>query len=715
MGRRIRTPFVQQMERAECGAACLGMILGHFGRWVPLERLRIDCGVSRDGSRAGNLVRAAGRHGLTAKGFRVDVVEAARLPLPYVAFWASNHFVVVEGFGRGKVYLNDPAIGRRTVSAVEFERTFSGIAITMQPGEDFRREGAPPSLTAGLKRRIGESRTILTFVLLVSLTMVIPGLLVPNFAKLFVDYYLVRKFDDWLQPLLIAMAVTAILNALLTALQQHYLLRFEVRMAVASSSQLIRRLLRLPLAFFGQRSPSELAIRSTQTEVLAQLAAGSIGTAILALPAAVLFAALIMYFDLYLGLLALVLAGVNVAALAVMARSLAERNQTVLVQQTKVSAAAAAGLRMIDEYKASGTESLLFRRIVGLKSRQENLNASLQRRRLMLQAVPTAINGIATALLFTVGGVRVMSGEVSVGVLAATQALMVSFMGPVAQLVGMGSQVQNAQAYMAQIDDILLHPPEAEFASEDAARPKGVRRCVGAIELKDVEFGYSPLEPPLLSGITFAAAPGEWIAVVGPSGSGKSTIARLLAGLEAPWRGEVLIDGQPLTHIPRAVLRTSIAVVDQGVTLFEGTVRDNLVMWDPTTTEEDMVAAAKLAGIHQFIVSRPGGYEGRMAEDGANLSGGQRALIDIARAIAVNPSVLILDEATAALDAVTEADLMTNLRQLGCTTIVVAHRLSTIRDADRIIVLDQGRIVEAGNHVSLIAGNGLYRRLVEDA
>lgn len=712
---RVRTPMVQQMERTECGAACLGMILGYYGRWVALDELRIQCGVSRDGSRAGNLIRAARTYGLEAEGYRLDLEAARNLPLPCVIFWAFNHFVVIEGWGRGTVHLNDPAVGRRTVTWAEFDRNFTGVVLTFVPGPDFLPGGERPSIAAGLRRRFEESRPILTFIALVSLTMAVPSLLVPNFTKLFIDYYLTRKYTDWLLPLLVGMGGTAVFHAALTMLQHHYLLRFETRLSVGSTSALVRKLLRLPIAYFGQRSPSELAVRGSQTEGLAQLVAGNMGTAVLALPSVLLFASLMLYFDWYLGCLALGFAGVNFAALAVMARTLAERNQAVVIQQAKTAAAAAAGLRMISEYKASGTESLLFERITGYKARQENLNAPLQRNRLMLQAIPSAINGISIAALYVIGGERVMAGAITIGVLAAFQALQSSFMDPVRQLVGMGQQLQNAQAFMMQIDDILIHSESPEFAEDGADKSKGARRCVGAVELRAVSFGYSPLEPALVNEVSIETRAGEWVAIVGRTGSGKSTVGKLLSGLETPWSGEVLIDGTPLSRIPRAMLRNSTAVVDQNVVIFEGTIRENIAMWDPTITEEAIVSAAKLACIHDFIVSRQGGYQSKLSEDGNNLSGGQRALIDIARAIAIQPSVLVLDEATAALDAVTEEKVMANLRELGCTCIIVAHRLSTIRDADRIIVLDNGRVAEMGSHDQLMAAGGLYRQLTEQS
>jgi NHLM bacteriocin system ABC transporter peptidase/ATP-binding protein len=713
--RRTRTPAVMQMERAECGAAALNMILGYHGLWKSLEDMRGLCGVSRDGSRADNILKAAEGLGLEGRGLKVDAAGAAQLQAPFIAFWNGNHFVTVEGIDAHHAWVNDPATGHRRLSRAQFEAGFTGIALEFRPGPNFRRGGTAPGLADALLRRFDGMGMAFAFLGLLSLIMVLPGVVTPSFRQLFTDFFLVRQYQDWLYPLLYGLGGAAVVQALLTVLQQRYLMRLENRLSIVWTSRLIHHLLRLPMAYFGQRNAAELSNRGNSTDGLARLLSGNLGSTAFSLPGIVFFGGIIAYYDAILALLGLGFAILNLILLQVWARQLADRNQGNAMVRNRLAGVTMQGLRMFEEYRASGSERLLFERITGLYAQVQDGAQALARSRATLQAIPVFLSSTATAAVLVVGGLEVMHGQITVGMLLAVQTLMTSFLGPVGQLVGIGSRMQDAQAYIRQVDDLMNQPEAREFSATADEASRVPLKLTGDIAVETVSFGYSSLQPPLLKDLSLRAPSGSWIAITGPSGSGKSTMARILSGLEDPWNGQIHFDGTSIRDLPRDLLRRSIAVVDQSITLFEGSLRDNISLWDPTMPDERIVMATQMACFHDIAIARPGGYSSRLSENGGNLSGGQRALLELARAIAMEPSILVLDEATAALDAVTEARVMANLRRLGCTCIVIAHRLSTIRDADEIIVLDHGNVVERGSHAELIAQDGQYRRLVASA
>jgi len=714
--RRLRTPTLLQMEAAECGAACLGIILGHFKRWVPLEELRVACGVSRDGSNALNILRAAKQYGLAPDGWRLEPSDLREVPLPFIAHWELNHFVVVEGVSPSWVYLNDPARGPRRVSMEEFDRAFTGIALTFEKKGDFQTGGEQPNALSGLGKRVRGEKKALSFIFLVSLALVVPGLLLPAFSRVFVDYYLIERYESWLEPLLLGMILTAVLQGLLVWLQQREMTRLQTKMAVASAGRFIRHALRLPITFFAQRYAGEIHTRSSLEERLAKMVAGQLGTAGVNLVTIVFYVLIMLQYDVALTLVGVAFALANLFTLGYVSRRLRDQNQAMMAESGKLSAYALQGLQMVETYKAAGTEQVLFSRIAAQHTKTINARQSLDRRRYVLRGVPMALNAISVAAILVLGGMRVMDGELTVGMLVAFQGLMYNFLSPVSGLVSLGEQFQDAQGCLTRVEDVLRQPRDDEFASEsekDGASATGeARKLAGHVVLENITFGYSPLAPPLVQGFSLDVKPGQRVALVGASGSGKSTIAKLVSGLYKPWEGRVLIDGRPIGDIPREILRNSVAVVDQEVVLFEGTIRDNLTMWDGTMAEERLVEAARDADIHDIIAARPGGYNSDLTENGGNLSGGQRAKIELARALALNPSVLILDEATSNLDAITEETVVDRLRRRGCTLILIAHRLSTVRDCDEIIVLEKGIPVERGTHDTLMALGGAYAKLV---
>jgi len=710
------TPTVLQMEAVECGAASLAMVLGYHGRWVPLEELRLRCGVTRDGSKAGNVLRAARQYGLTARGFKKEPGELRAMPLPAVVFWNFNHFLVLEGFARGKVHVNDPAAGRRVVSEAEFDQAFTGVVLTFEPGEGFAPGGQRPSTFDALARRFDGLGGPVAYLVALGMLLVVPGLVIPVFSSVFIDKVLLGGLDSWLRPLLLGMLLTAVLRMLLTWLQGQYLLRIRTRIALTRSAQFFWHVLRLPVEFYTQRAPGEIGARVAINDRIASLLSGELAGAALALLQTVFFAALMLAYDLTLTLVSVAIAGLNLVVMRVVGRRTEDAHQVLAMDAGRLSGVALNGLTALETLKSSGAEDAFFARWAGHQAKYVNAAQAVARVGWVFGAIPGLLGAINAGLLIGIGGMRVMEGAMTIGMLVAFQSLSASFNAPVQALASLARRLLEVRGDMMRVDDVLQYPLDpmtrlADVAAADGSSP--VARLEGAVELSQVEFGYSRGEPALLQAFDLQLRPGERAAVVGPSGCGKSTLAKLLLGLYAPWSGSIRFDGRPREDFGRLAFANSVALVDQDILLFEGTVRDNLTLWDGSVSEQDMVQAARDACIHDVIMARPGGYDAPVTEGGGNFSGGQRQRIEIARALVGNPRLLVLDEATSALDAETELAIDHNLRRRGCTCVVIAHRLSTIRDADEIVVLERGRVVERGRHDGLMQrDDGFYRRLV---
>jgi len=710
----VRTPTVLQMEAVECGAAALAIVLAHHGRWVPLEELRIACGVSRDGSKASNVVKAARAYGLLAKGFKKEPAALRGMKPPMILHWNFNHFLVLEGIRSGRVYLNDPATGPRTVTEEELDQAFTGVVLTFVRAPEYVPGGEPPRLIIGLKKRLIGTRAALTFVLLAGLALVIPGLVTPVFSKVFIDSVLLENRRDWLPAILLGMGFAALATGVLTWLQQSYLLRLETKIALSSSSRFLWHVLRLPVEFFSQRFSGDISNRVGINDRVAQLLSRDLATSLLGAVMIVFYAGLMVMYDPVLTLVGVLVISLNVAALRFVSRKRVDGSRRFNQERGKLFGTALGGLQMIETLKATGGESDLYARWAGYQAKVVNARQDLERFTQVLDAVPPLLAALNTAVLLGVGGLRVMDGKLSLGGLVAFQVLMASFVAPINRLVNLGGRLQTVEGDMNRLDDVIRYRTEAglEAGTGDPPPEDFPVKLAGRLELRGVTFGYSRLDPPLIDGFDLVLKPGSRVALVGGSGSGKSTLSKLVTGLYEPWTGEILFDGHPRSAVPRSVLTNSMAFVDQNVFLFEGTVRDNLTLWDSTVPLPEVVAAARDAAIHEDVAARPGGYDSQVAEGGANWSGGQRQRLEIARALVTRPSLLVLDEATSALDPNTESLIDENLRRRRCTCLIIAHRLSTIRDADEIIVLEKGKVVQRGTHDELKGIEGPYARLI---
>ncbi len=715
--RRVKTPTVLQMEAVECGAAALAMVLAYYGLYVPLEKLRLDCGVSRDGSKAGNILKAARKYGLTAKGYRMELSELYSAALPNIVFWNFNHFVVVEGFKKGKIYLNDPGCGPRNVTEEEFDKSYTGIVLICGPGPEFRKGGHKPNLYKSLASRLEGSKTALAYVFLASLFLVIPGLVIPAFSKIFVDNILVGGMSTWIYPLMWGMGLTAVLRGILTWLQQYFLLRTEWKFAITSATKFFWHVLRLPIEFFTQRYSGDIAGRVALNDTIAGLLSGQLTTNAINVVMVLFYAIVMLNYDVVLTLAGIFMAISNFVVLKYISRKRTDTNRKLQQDQGKLLGTTMDGLQTIETLKATGSESDFFVKWAGYQAKvitaQQELGLTTQ----ALTVIPALLMTLTNAIILTIGGFRVIEGSMTAGMLVAFQSLMSSFMMPINQLVALGSVIQTTEADINRLDDVLRYDLDGKFKDLEGTYelPVSGVKLSGQLELRDVTFGYSRLEPPLIEKFSLSLKPGAKVALVGSSGSGKSTVAKVVSGLYEPWAGEIFFDGKPRRAVHPLTMTNSLAMVDQDIFLFEGSVRENLTMWDNTIPEQRMVAAAKDACIHDDVAARTGAYNSIIEEGGRNFSGGQRQRLEIARAFALDPSIVILDEATSSLDPKTEMIVDGNLHRRGCTCIIVAHRLSTIRDCDEIIVLDNGKVMQRGTHEELIMMEGPYKELIKQS
>lgn len=734
--RRVRTPTLLQMEAVECGAASLGIMLGYMGRMVPLAELRTSCGVSRDGSKASNILKAARNYGLQAKGFKKETAQLLEFKPPFIIFWNFNHFLVVEGFVGDRVYLNDPATGPRSVTLQELNEAYTGIVLVMEPGPDFKKGGKQPSTWRALLHRLQGSEKEILYCTLISFLLVLPNLAIAAFGQIFVDNILIEHRNDWLRPLILGMVVTTLLQAGLRLLQLRKYRYLYLRLSVRMTGQFLWHILQLPVSFYAQRFAGEISNRVGLNNSVSSIISKDLGQAAIDTVMIVFYGSVMLAYDPVLTLIGVASSVINLLVLRAVSRQRVDTQMRLTQDYGKLAGVEISGLMGIETLKAGALESDFFARWAGYFAKATNAKQELDRSGLITGILPTLLSSLSTGTLLILGGLRVMDGHLSIGMLVAFQSLMGNFQHPVNALMSLGSRIQELTGSINRLDDVLNNPVDPALKSTsnalskvdqsnsdqpDHTKPDTAKqytfpinriRLRGAIELQNVSFGYSRVEEPLIKNFSCKLAPGQRIAFVGGSGSGKSTLSKLITGLYEPWSGEILFDGIPRQYIPRAVLASSLAMIEQEIFLFGGTVRDNLSLWDTTMSDVQLIKACEDAAIAEAVMAIPGGLNGKLLEGGSNLSGGQRQRLEIARALVTNPSTLVMDEATSALDAETEKIIDRNIRRRGCTCVIVAHRLSTVRDCDEIVVLERGQVVQRGTHEEMKGVEGAYARLI---
>jgi len=711
--RVVRVPVVMQMEALECGAASLTMVLAYYGKWLPLEQVRADCGVSRDGSNAGNIIKAAQRYGLNAKGFRSNINALRKNgTFPCIIYWNFNHFVVLCGFRGNYAWLNDPARGNVKVTMDEFDKAFTGISIAFAPSEKFQPGGKQKSTVAFARKRLVGAGSAVAFVMLTSAIGYLFTIINPTFSRFFMDRLLTGENRELLLPFIGLVAAVSALQVIVAAVQAIYSLKINGKMAVMGSSTFLWKVMKLPMEFFSQRLAGDIQMRHKTNATIAATLVNTLTPLAISMVMLVFYLVVMLRYSPLLTLVGVLSIAINMF----MSRLISKRRVNITRVQArdsgKLAASTVSGIQMVETIKASGAENGYFQRWADY---QASVNSQTTRFTVLNQylgMVPAFVTMLANAAVLVLGIWLCMRGRFTLGMVMAFQSFLMSFMTPAMTMIRAGQTIQEMRTQMERVEDVMEYPEDVVFSGAPAIPETGYDKLTGAVELKNVTFGYSRLAPPLIENFSLRIQPGGRVALVGASGCGKSTLSKLISGLYQPWSGEILFDGKPISEINHAVFTCSVSVVDQDVILFEDTIANNIKMWDSSIEDYEMIMAARDAQIHEDIMARPGGYQEKLSDGGRNLSGGQRQRLEIARVLAQDPHVIIMDEATSALDARTEYEVTKAVNRRGATCVIIAHRLSTIRDCDEIIVLDHGKVVERGTHEELYAKGGYYTELI---
>ena len=711
-----KVPVVMQLEALECGAASLTMVMAYYSKWVPLEQVRADCGVSRDGSNAKNIALAAQRYGFEVEGYRrTPETIREKGTFPCIIHWNFCHFVVLNGFQGNYACINDPAKGTVKVPMEEFDKSFTGVTINLKPGKDFVPSGKQKSIFDFAAKRLTGAKAAVIFVVLTSVVSYLFKIINPVMSRVFLDRILSGVNPGWLSGFLWIMCGLAVLQLAAAWGQTVYSLKINGKMAIIGSSTYMWKVLQMPMVFFSQRMAGDIQQRQQQSESIAGTLINTLSPLLLNTIMMVFYLVIMLRYSVILSLVGISTIVLNLILSRVISEKRMNLTRIQMRDSGRLMGTTAAGIESIETIKASGAENGFFRKWAGYQASVNTQTVKFARVQQYLGSVPQLLNTLSNYAVLILGVWLCMQGQFTLGGVMAFQGFLASFTAPAMTLIEAGQTMQEMRTDMERIDDVMEYPSDKNV-TDDGPMEEGqrLRKLRGGVELKNVTFGYSKLAQPLITDFSMNLKPGSSVAFVGTSGCGKSTLAKLISGLYDPWEGEILFDGKKRSEIPRSVMTGSVAVVDQDIILFEDTIANNIKMWDDSIQDFEMVLAARDAQLHEDIMRREGGYDCKLISGGRDLSGGQRQRMEIARVLAQDPAIIILDEATSALDAKTEYDVVRAIRERGITCIVIAHRLSTIRDCDEIIVLQRGKVVERGTHDELIAKGGAYTDLVSN-
>ena len=708
-----KVPVILQLEALECGAACLAMVLAYYGKWIPLEQVRCDCGVSRDGSNAKNIYKAAISYGFNVNAYKVSPEELRDTgKYPCIIHWNMNHFVVLNGFKGNKVYINDPAKGNIVISWDIFDSSFTGVVLIPTPSDTFKMEGKPKSTFAYAKKRLAGAGGMVVFVMITTAMVYLFGIFDSATSRIFVDRLLSGVNSDWLYPFMMLMIVIGILHIIVAWIQAIYSLKINGKMAVISSCSYMWKVLRLPMEFFSQRLAGDIQGRLLLNSSIAKTLVNTFGPLLINSIMMVLYLCLMLTQSSLLTLVGICTLLLNVILARYISKKRVNTARVQMRDASKKDATTVSGIHMIETIKASGAENGFFEKWAGLQASTNECEIAATKTELLIGTIPTFFNIVSNYIVLVLGVYLVMEKKFSLGAVLMFQGLLSSFITPANTLISVGQTITQMRSSMERVEDVMEYPDDVALDVKNDLKEQAMAKLKGEVEIRNLTFGYSKVDEPLIKNFNLTIKPGERVAIVGASGCGKSTLSKVISGLYQPWSGDVLYDGKPRSMYPREVMTGSIAVVDQDIILFEDTIANNIRMWDESIKDFEVILAARDAKIHDDILRMQGGYNHKITSGGRDLSGGQRQRMEIARVLAQDPMIIILDEATSALDAKTEYEVVNAIKDRGITCIVIAHRLSTIKDCDKIVVLNKGCIVEQGKHEDLIKADGEYAKLL---